>query len=152
MKMKLLGLGLALTFGTGYIASAFAQANPAALVKQRQGKMALQGKYFGPLAGMAAGRAPYDAAVVARNAGYLEALGDMAWDAFDPATANEKSNALPEIYKDAAGFKAAQDTLHGAVVKLVAASKAGNEAGVKAAVGDIGKACGTCHDKYRAKM
>ncbi|HEX2567315.1 MAG TPA: cytochrome c, partial [Burkholderiales bacterium] len=49
-------------------ADALAQVKPEILVKQRQAAMTLQGKYFGPLAAMAQGKAPYNAGVVQRNA------------------------------------------------------------------------------------
>jgi len=75
----------------------------------------------------------------------------LAWDSFTPDTANEKTRALPEIYTDAAGFKAANEKLQAEVAKLVTAAKSGNEAMAKAAIGDIGKECGSCHDKYRRK-
>ena len=152
MKKQLIGATVGLTLAVGFIGTAFAQANPATLVKQRQAAMSLQGKYFGPLFGMGSGRAPYDAAIAARNAGYLETLSHMAWDGFNPSTANEKSNALPKIYEDAAGFKAAQDKFQAEATKLVAATKGGNEAAAKAAIGEIGKSCNGCHDTYRAKM
>jgi cytochrome c556 len=37
------------------------------------------------------------------------------------------------------------------VTALVAASKSGNEGAVKTAIGDVGKACGACHDDFRSK-
>ena len=58
------------------------------LVKQRQAGMTLIAKYFGPLGGMAAGRVPYDAAVVTRNAGYLEVLAHTPWDGFAASTSS----------------------------------------------------------------
>ncbi len=130
---------------------AFAQVKPETLVKQRQSAMTLQGKYFGPLAAMAGGKAPYDAAVVARNATYLDLLGKMAWDGFDPGTSGEKSRALPEIYKEPAKFKEAADKFQVEIGKLVVASKSGNESAAKNAIGDIGKACSACHDDFRSK-
>jgi len=152
MKMKLLLSALALALSSGYTLTAFSQAKPEALVKQRQAKMTLQGKYFFPLVPMAQGKVPYDANAVARNAAFLEALSKMAWDAFDPSTANEKNTkALPLIYKEAAKFKEVQDRFEKDVAQLVAASKSGNEAAVKAQVGAVGKNCGSCHDTFRAK-
>jgi cytochrome c556 len=151
MNKKLLAAGLALALGAGFSLNAAAQAKPETLVKQRQSAMTLQGKYFGPLGGMAQGKVPYDANIVARNAGYLEVLTKLAWDGFTPDTANEKTRALPEIYTDSAGFKAANERLQAGVANLVTAAKSGNEATVKAAIGNIGKECGSCHDKYRQK-
>jgi cytochrome c556 len=152
MKKTLFSAVLALVLGAGYTLTAFAQAKPDVLVKQRQSAMTLIGKYFGPLGGMAAGRVPFDATVVARNAGYLDTLVKLPWDGFDPSTADIKSAALPEVYKDAAKFKSAQDMLQGEIPKLVTAAKGGNEATVKAAIGAVGKACGNCHDNFRQKQ
>ena len=151
MNKKLLAAGLALALGAGFSLNAVAQVKPEILVKQRQAAMTLQGKYFGPLGGMAQGKVPYDANVVARNVGYLAVLSKLPWDGFNASTQGEKSAALPEIWKDAAGFKAAQDKLESEVGKLVAATKGGNEAAIKAAIGDVGKSCGGCHEKFREK-
>ena len=152
MRKMLLAAGLAAALGAGYTLNAFAQVKPETLVKQRQSAMTLVGKYWGPLGGMAAGRVPYDANIVARNAGYLEVLSKLPWDGFDASTQNEKSAALPEIWKDPTKFKAAADTMQGEITKLVAAAKGGNEAAIKAALGDTGKSCGGCHNTFRQKQ
>jgi cytochrome c556 len=151
MKRKLVAAGIAVALGAGPAAIALAQAKPDVLVKQRQAAMTLQGKYFGPLGGMAKGAVPYDANLVARNAGYLEALSKMPWDGFAESTKGEQSHALPAIWTDAAKFKQAQDQFQSAVTALLAASKSGDEAKVKAAIGDVGKSCGACHDSFREK-
>ena len=135
----------------GVAAGALAQAKPEVLVKQRQAAMTLQGKYFGPLAAMAQGKAAFDATVVARNAGDLEALSRMPWDGFDASTKDVKSGTLPVVYSDAAKFKQAGENLQAAVGKLVAASKGSDEAATKAAIGGVGKTCGGCHDDFRQK-
>ncbi len=151
MNQRIFSIGLALLLGAGYSLTAYSQAKPETLVKQRQSAMVLQGKYFGPMAGMAQGKVPFNATVIARNAVYLEALSHMAWDGFQPGTSGEKSRALPEIYSDAAKFKAAQDSFQSNAAKLVAASKGGDEAAIKAAIGAIGKDCSGCHDNFRQK-
>ena len=132
--------------------AAMAQARPEVLVKQRQSAMTLMGKYFGPLAGMQSGKVPYDANIAARNAGYLEALSKMPWDGYDASTANEKTRALPEVFKESAKFKEASDKFQAEVAKLVVATKSGNEANVKAEIAEINKACGSCHDNFRQKQ
>ncbi len=151
MNKKLLAAGMALALGAGVTVNALAQAKPETLVKQRQAAMTLIGKYWGPLGGMAQGKVPYDANVVARNAGFLEALSKMPWDGFHPSTQGEKTAALPEIWKDEAKFKAAQEFLQGNVAKLVSTAKGGDEGAVRAALGDVGKSCGGCHNTFREK-
>ncbi len=153
MNKKLFSTGLALVLGAGagYTLNALAQAKPEVLVKQRQSAMTLQGKYWGPLGAMAQGKAPYNAEVVARNAAFLDALTQMPWDGFTAATKDEKNTkALPAIYENPAKFKEAQDRLRSAVGKLVAAST-GDEGAFKAAAGEVGKACGGCHNDFRQK-
>jgi cytochrome c556 len=153
MNWKLVTAGLALALGAGLTLPAQAQ-SPEAMVKQRQATMTLQGKYFGPLAGMAQGKIPFNAQMVARNAAYLDVLDKMAWDGFAESTkgTSAKTRALPVIWSEAGKFKEAQEHLQSAVSQLVEASKSGDEAKMKAAIGGIGKSCGACHDEFREKQ
>jgi cytochrome c556 len=151
MRKKLLSACIIAALGGGLSAAALAQVKPETLVKQRQSAMTLIGKYFGPLGGMLKGTVPFDAKVVERNAGYLDALAQMPWDGFAESTKGEKTKALPAVWTDATKFKAAQDQMRTAVGALGAAAKGGNEGAIKAAIGDVGKACGNCHDNFREK-
>jgi cytochrome c556 len=151
MKRRLVVASVAAAAAAGLMLEATAQVKPEILVKQRQAAMTLQGKYFGPLGGMAQGKVPYNADVVQRNAAYLEVLTKLPWDGFDPSTRNEKSAALPAVFTDTAKFKEASERLQNEVSKLVAVSKSGDEAAVKAQIGAVGKACGSCHESFREK-
>jgi len=151
--MKHIGTLLsAAAIGLVISATAAAQAKPEQLVKQRQAAMTLQGKYFGPLGAMAQSKAPYNAAVVARNAAFLDVLAKMPWDGFAASTKDIKSAALPAVFTDAAKFKEAQDRLESEISKLVSVSKSGDEAAVKAQLGAVGKSCGGCHENFREKQ
>ena len=151
MKSSFLAAALAVALSTA-ATSVLAQAKPEVLVKQRQAVMTLQGKYFGPMAAMAQGKAPYNAQLIQRNAGFLDNLSRMAWDGFDPSTKNEKSRALPAIYENNAKFKEATAQLENETAKLVQLSRGGDEAAVKAQIGAVGKVCGSCHDNFRQKQ
>ena len=153
MKTKLLYscLALALGAGAGYATNVLAQAKPDVLVKQRQAVMTLQGKYFGPLGAMASGKAPYNAAVVQRNAGFLDNLSRMPWDGFDPSTKGEKSRALPAVFDSKAKFDEIASRLETELSTLVTVSRKGDEAAVKAQIGAVGKVCGACHNDFRSK-
>lgn len=153
MNTKLISTLVALIAGAGagYALDAFAQAKPDVMVKQRQAVMTLQGKYFGPLAAVAQGKASYNAAAVQRNAGFLDNLSRMAWDGFDPSTQNEKSRTLPAVFSDRAKFDQAASRLENETARLVSLSASGDEAAVKAQIGAVGKACGACHDSFRSK-
>jgi cytochrome c556 len=132
--------------------AALAQVKPEILVKQRQAVMTLHGKYLGPLVGMAQGKAPYNADIVRRNAGFLDNLSRMPWDGFDPSTQGVKSNALPEVFSNSAKFKEAALHLENETHKLYELSQKGDEAAVKAQIGAVGKSCGGCHDNFRQKQ
>ncbi len=141
----------ALTLGLA-VGAAVAQVKPEVLVKQRQAVMTLQGKYFGPLAAMAQGKAPYNAEVARRNAGFLDNLSRMPWDGFDPSTKDVKSNALAAVFSETPKFKEAANRLENEIQKLYEVSQKGDEAAVKAQVGAVGKACGGCHEHFRQKL
>lgn len=139
--------------GAGYTLTAFAQAKPETLVKWRQAAMTLQGKYFYPrLRPMAQGKIPYDANVAARDAAFLDALSRMPWDGFAPGTKDVKSGALPAVFTDTAKFKEDSDRLQSEAAKLLALTKSGDEAAVKAQILAVDKACGSCHDSFREKQ
>jgi cytochrome c556 len=151
--MKRSGLAVVMALALGGMAGAvLAQAKPETLVKQRQSVMTLQGKYFGPMAGMAQGKIPFNADVVRRNAAFLDNLSRMAWDGFDPSTKDVKSAALPAIYEQQDKFKEAAARLENEAHKLYEVSRGGDEAAVKAQVGAVGKACGGCHESFRQKQ
>lgn len=151
MNKKLISACMAVAFGAGagYATTVLAQAKPEQLVKQRQSAMTLVSKYFGPLGAMAKGKAPYNAEVAARNAGFLVALSQMPWDGFHASTKGEKSRALPAIYENEAKFKEAAERMQNAMTKLAAAAR--DEAAFKGAVGEAAKSCGACHNDFRAK-
>ncbi len=152
MKNKVLVGAMALAIGAGAAWQASAQVKPETLVKQRQAAMTLQGKYFGPIGAMVQGKMPWDAAVVTRNAGYLEALSKMPWDGFQPATAEVKdTHAKPEIYKEADKFRAESQKLETETAKLAAAARSGDQNAVKTAFGEVGKVCKSCHDDFQVK-
>lgn len=151
MKKTVVAAAAAIALGAA-AGAALAQAKPEVLVKQRQAGMTLIGKYFGPLGGMAQGKVPFNAQLVQRNADYLAALSQMPWDGFDPSTANEKSRAKPELFKETQKVKELIDRFQGEVKKLQTAAKSGDEGAIKAQIGAVGKACGACHDAYREKQ
>ena len=152
MKNSLMAAGLAAAATVLTSGAALAQAKPEILVKQRQSAMTLIGKYWGPMAGMMQGKIPYDANVIQRNAGFLDNLSRMPWDGFAESTKDVKSAALPTIWSDSAKFREAASRLENEASRLVQVSRSGDEAAVKAQLGAVGKACGGCHNDFRAKQ
>jgi cytochrome c556 len=151
MKHKVVAASLAVLVGSAVLDAA-AQVKPETLVKQRQAAMTLIGKYFGPLGGMAQGKVPFNKEVVARNSELLVPLSKMPWDGFDPSTANVKSAAKPELFKEMDKVKAGAEKMQSEVQKLASVAKSGDEAAIKSQIGAVGKTCGGCHDSYREKQ
>lgn len=151
--MKRSGLAAVVAITLGFAAgAAVAQQKPENLVKQRQAVMTLQGKYFGPMAAMAQGKAPYNADVVKRNSAFLDNLSRMAWDGFDPSTKDVKSATLPVAYEQQAKFKEAASRLENEASRLYQVAQSGSEDQVKAQIGAVGKTCGGCHNDFRQKQ
>ena len=151
--MKRSGLAAVVALALGLAAGAvFAQQKPEVMVKQRQAVMTLQGKYFGPMAGMAQGKVPYNVDVIKRNSAFLDNLSRMAWDGFDPGTKDVKSATLPAAYEQQAKFKEAAARLENEAHKLYQVAQSGDEAAVKAQIGAVGKSCGGCHESFRQKQ
>ncbi len=152
MTKSLVAAALAVTLGSlaGFAA---AQVKPEIMVKQRQSAMALIGKYWGPIAGMASGKvSPYNADVISRNATYLENLAQMPWDGFHDSTKDEKNTkALPEIWSQKAKFDELAQRLQTETAKLGEVARKKDEAGVKQQYAAVGKVCGACHESFRAK-
>jgi len=152
MTKSLVAAALAVTLGSlaGFAA---AQVKPEIMVKQRQSAMALIGKYWGPIAGMASGKvSPYNADVISRNATYLENLAQMPWDGFHDSTKDEKNTkALPEVWSQKAKFDELAQRLQTETAKLGEVARKKDEAGVKTQYAAVGKVCGGCHESFRAK-
>jgi cytochrome c556 len=71
---------------------------------------------------------------------------------FPPGSDKGDTKALPVVWSDAKGFEAASHNLTAQATKLADAGAAGKSPDeIKAAFGEMGKACGGCHNTYRAK-
>ncbi|WP_333824204.1 c-type cytochrome [Pinisolibacter sp.] len=114
---------------------------------------AIGGSFGGVLVKMVKGETPYDAAAAKKAAATLnETAAGIDIAALFPKGSEKggDTEALPAIWSDAAGFKAAMDKM-----KSTVAAQAGNvDQGadkLKMAVAEIGKTCKGCHDTYRAQ-
>ncbi|MCA1907204.1 MAG: cytochrome c [Magnetospirillum sp.] len=132
----------------GIASQAVAQQKPDEALKMRQGLFQAVKMNFGPIGAFAQGKGalPADAAAKAEN---VAALARMLPMAFAKGTeALPGSNTKPEAFASA-DFAKGFGMMEEAATKLAAAAKAGDEAGIKAAVGDVGKTCKGCHDNFR---
>ena len=125
---------------------------PEDAIKYRQSAFTVMGAHVGRIGAMAQGRVPFDAKAAADNAAIVSAMARLPFTAFGEGTDKGMPNrAKPEIWKDAAKFKAASDKMVAEIAKLETAAKAGNLDAIKAAMGGVGGSCKGCHDDCRAE-
>ncbi len=125
---------------------------PEDAIKYRQSAFTVMANHFGRVGAMAQGKAPFDAKAAADNAAIVLTMSKLPFVAFIEGSDKGLPNrAKPEIWKDAAKFKAAAEKMQGEVVKFEAAAKTGNLDTIKAAVGAVGGSCKGCHDDFRAE-
>jgi cytochrome c556 len=120
-------------------------------VSYRQALMVVIDGQASPLLLMQRGRAPYDEAVVSKNAASLVTLAGMIPDAFqrDTSGASLKTGTLPATWQNRADFLKDTEALRTQTKALEVALKTGNQEQVKTAIKNVGTACGQCHQKYR---
>lgn len=93
-------------------------------------------------------------AVIRTNAASLERASQQIPRGFPAGTGPEagvKTEALPAIWRDPAGFSEAAARNLAAVRALRVAADGGDLAGVRAAAGNVGPTCKGCHDQFRGK-
>ena len=125
---------------------------PEDAIKYRQSVMTVMANHLGRVGAMAQGKAPFDAKSAADNAAVVLTMSKLPWVAFGEGTDKGlPTRAKPEIWKDQAKVKDLSTKMMTEAEKFEAAAKTGNLDAIKAAIGDLGKACKPCHDDFRAE-
>ena len=125
---------------------AWAQADP---IKERQENRKQTAAAMRAIKGIIDAKGPTTGAV--EQAAKLKTL-EPAFEKMFPAGSDKgETKALPTVWSDMAGFQAASKNAEAAFDKLSVAAGSGDMAALTAAFTDAGKACGACHDKFRAK-
>jgi cytochrome c556 len=149
MKSKLSTYLIALSvLGTIGVGVAMADAGSAIVARQACMKANISGMKV--LVPMVKGEKPYDGAEVQNALGAMDAAcSDWAnfWPADSMAQTPLKHRSAEAIWKDPKGFADASASYYTAFTALKATK---DEAGFKAAFGDLGKGCGGCHEKFRS--
>ena len=139
------------------IAAAFALpasaqfAKPEDAIKYRKSALFVMQQNFGRVAGMAAGKIPFDAKIAADSAAVAEFVGKLPWAGFGPGTDTGDTKAKPEIWANKAKFDDIAKKMDAEMAKLSAAAKTGNLDNIKVAANAVGGTCKSCHDDFRAK-
>jgi cytochrome c556 len=126
-------------------------AKPDDAIKYRKNALFVMQQNFGRVAGMAAGKIPFDAKVAAESAAVADFVGKLPWAAFGPETDLGDTKAKPEIWSNKAKFDDYAKKLQVELGKLDAAAKTGKLDNIKVAVSATGEACKACHDDFRSK-
>ena len=145
-KMKhglAIGVGAMLLLGAVGVA-----ASSTDIIKKRQAAMSGVREGFGSLAAIAKGEAPFDAAVVAKNAGAVEGHLKDAADLFPEGSGegDVETWAKPEIWADYADFAKKLETAQTSAEALKGVSE---ESAFRPAFGKLGNSCRACHTDYR---
>jgi cytochrome c556 len=123
---------------------------PENAIKYRQSAMFMMSQNFGRVAGMAAGRIPFDAKVAADSAAVAEFMSKLPWAGFVAGTDLGKTRAKPEIWTNKAKFDDYAKKMQAEMSQLAAAAKSGNLDSIKLAVKATGAACESCHDDFQS--
>lgn len=149
--MRTTVLAVAAVAAVSGIATAQGMDPLAAAVNARHSHMFLYQFNLMTLGGMAQGAIPYDAETASAAANNLVALSALDQSAYWlPGTAAgeiDGSRALPAIWENMEDAAAKGQALNAAAVAMAATT---DLAGLQAAMGPLGAACGACHESYRA--
>ena len=113
---------------------------------QRHEAMETVQESFKPLRAIAVKEAPFDAAVVKKNASTILEKLKEAHGLFPEGSGGGDSRAKPEIWTDRAGFDQAMKDAQAAATAMAAVTE---EAAFVGAMKTLGGSCKGCHDKYR---
>jgi cytochrome c556 len=138
-------MGLALA-GVLVGSVAVAQGDPIAARKDNRKQAAAQMK---AIKGIIDAKGPASGVVPA--AAKLKELHTAFLPLFPAGSDKGDTKALPTVWSDRKGFEAASKVEGDAIDALAKAAGTGDMAMVGPAFGNVGKSCGACHQKYRAK-
>jgi cytochrome c556 len=153
---RLSPLLLATACGSWCVAQAQGSAQPTPAeraIEYRQALYKVIAGNFGPLAQSAQGKLELAPAAQRKYAERLAGIAEFTRDAFPEVSREGKTRALAAIWTDRAEFDKLVDDL-GTQTRALAAVTARADARpeeFKAAVGAVGNACKSCHDRFREK-
>ena len=124
---------------------------PEDVIKFRKGAYQVIGWEMRPLGLMVKGEMPFNKDVFARNAAVIDTMSHVVPDGFVAGTDKGDTRAKPEIWSDAAKFKAALERFQSEAAKMNEVAKGGNFDAIKLQFGALSKSCGNCHDNFRNK-
>lgn len=138
---------LSLAVLTGLLAVGAAQAGEEDLVKYRHNLMEVIGGHMASAAAIVKSEVPYKANL-AFHADGIAAAAPKVLASFETKAMAEKSHALPDIWDKWAEFEKATKKFETASADFAKAAATGEMAAIGPALGELGKSCKGCHDKF----
>jgi len=149
MKKGLIVAAVALLAAGTMVGGATVALAQADVIKQRQENRKQAAAAMRAIKAIIDAKGPTSGAV--EQAAKLKQL-EAAFEKMFPAGSDKgDTKALPTVWSDKAGFLAASKASDVAYDKLAVAAGSGDMAALTGAFQATGKACGACHDKFRAK-
>ncbi len=127
----------------------FAHSGATGMVKDRMNMMKDMGEAMKEMAAMLRGKTVYDAERVKKLATDMQAHSEHIPKMFPKGSNTKPSEAKGTIWTEPEGFVKSAKALGDYAGTL--AGYSGDQAAAKAAFGDIGKTCKSCHTDYRVK-
>lgn len=150
-KALAIGAMAAVVAAAGVVSGVSAADEPAMTIGYRQTVMKGLGAHITAVAMVAKGEVSH-AGDVAAHAQAMAALAKMIPAGFPKGSdAGAKTGAKAEIWKDWDKFVAAAKTLEDQSMKLAEVAAGGDVGAIGAQLGEVGKACGGCHEPFRVK-
>jgi cytochrome c556 len=150
-NLRVLGsaiLAQGLLAGGCLLFAAAAMAGPEADIRYRQAVMKAKGGHMMAIQSIVKGDVPHRGDLLA-HAQALAASGDMMTRLFPPGSGTGRTRARPEIWTNAADFKAKLDEYRAASRALASAAQGSDTAAIGAAMARTGRSCKACHDRYQ---
>lgn len=154
-RIVLIGLAAAAALGAALGGGMVEAADEAKnVIAYRQNVMKGMAAHITQIAMVAKGEVSF-AAHVAANAQAMANAAKIIPEVFPKGTTGEEagveSEAKPEIWAEWDKFAAAAKALEAQAGKLAEVASGGDVAAIGAQLGEVGKACGGCHDPFRKK-
>ncbi len=148
-----LGLALSLAASLGAPTATLAEGSPYGKeIGARKAQMQLLKWHVSTLGAMAKGALPYDAEKAAAAAAGLRAVAHLdlreAWPEGSDSFALANTRALPKIWENMEDFGKKYMDMQAAADAMAEAAGQGPDQ-LKAALGQVGGSCKTCHKEYR---
>ena len=138
-------LGTALLVGQSWL---FAAENAAGVIKYRQSVMRSHWGHLGGMFEILKNGLPYKGHIAGHARAVSESSKIIA-DIFPEGTADGKTDAKAVIWQEWDDFKAKARNMGKEAAKLEKIARSGSMADIGAQMKKVGKACGSCHKKFR---